>query len=158
MASRAVGTTRDSGAPGAPESVRRAPRADSLPPRAESLPPRAKSLPPRDPRVTPATWRALERYGEALASFEGALADRTGLGRIDARYADLAAAAEQVVRALLADRSKSSVRWMPAALDAGLEAYALEARSPGERPEDDIAFAEHALRAARSLARPGPHG
>lgn len=102
----------------------------------ESAPqtPRAKSIAPAD--------RALDRYAQASIAFDSVCDDQAGLGGIDARYADLAAAASRLIEALLSQPSASA----RGPLVELLEDYARGARRPGDLPEDDIRVAEIALR------------
>jgi len=113
---------------------RRASKIERASSPAESRP-RAKSIAPEG--------RALDRYADASTAFDAICDDCGGLGGIDAKYADLAAAAAKLIESLLLK---------PAAPAAGplkdlLEDYARGTRRVGDLPEDDIRVAELALRA-----------
>lgn len=116
------------------DRVERANRRPSAKPSA-SEPPRAKSLSPRDPAV-----RALEKYASAVAAYEGACEDRSGLGRIDESYAALANAAAAVVVAA------RGATWLSPELRAMTVAHA-------DQPEDDVRLADLALHELNSGRR-----
>lgn len=103
--------------------------------------PRAKSIAPAD--------RALDQYAAASRDFDALCDDHGGLGGIDARYAEMAAAASFVITTLL-KQPRASATGLSHALQELLNDYARGLRTPGDRPEDDIRVAEIAVRELKS--------
>ncbi len=121
--------------------------------------PRAKPLTARDLRgPSRATLRALDRFAEASSAFDAACDDRSGLGLIDERYADLGARAAAVVRCLLDERDARARGWADGWADErvtrALARHARDGRAPGDEPEADLELARLALRASGRGRRP----